>query len=296
MKMKFRKNWWIWLIVGVLCCAMLGGIIYAIVTATENKEKTVEISASEFSLGGLDDNGKYVETKESIYTKDAFQCQGLTVTPEFESQVTYQIYFYDSLGEFLEKTASLEKVYRDDIPLFATHARIVITPNEDEDGNAVTMNVFNKSKYAKQLTIEVDEKQSGLPKTYNYDLSTAETVFALANSTSCKFVDTSTSEDNKIESYVICVEDIVRYYNTVTLYSSSWTSSSYSFMEIVFLKSQPVVGQTLSYAEGFTTNVKVENSIGELSIPSDCTYIVITGNCPSAGVDRTPDSIVFSKS
>lgn len=158
MKMKFRKNWWIWLIVGVLCCAMLGGIIYAIVAATENKENTVEISASEFSLGGLDNNGKYVETKESIYTKDAFQCQGLTVTPEFESQVTYQIFFYDELGEFISKTNSLEKAYRDGIPAGVSHARIVITPNKIE-GEAVKLNVFKVSKYAKQLTIKVNKEQ-----------------------------------------------------------------------------------------------------------------------------------------
>lgn len=159
MKMKFRKNWWMWLIVGVLCCAMLGGIIYAIVASTDNKEKTIEISASEFSLGGLDDNGKYVETKESIYTKNAFQCQGLKVTPEFESQVTYQIFFYDELGEFVSKTASLEKTYTDDIPGGSSFARVVITPNKDNDGNAIKMNVFNKSKYAKQLTITVNKEQ-----------------------------------------------------------------------------------------------------------------------------------------
>ncbi len=161
MKAKFKKNWWIYLIVGVLVCAMLGGIIYAIVVAVDGKVKTEKISASEFSLGGLDENGKYVETKESIYTKDAFGCYGLTVTPEFESQVKYQIYFYDSTGEFLSKTNVLEKAYTDEVPLLASHARIVITPNE-EDGETVTMNVFNKSKYAKQLTIKVNKEQKSI--------------------------------------------------------------------------------------------------------------------------------------
>lgn len=179
MKMKFRKNWWIWLIVGVLCCAMLGGIIYAIVAATENKEKTVEISASEFSLGGLDDNGKYVETKESIYTKDAFQCQGLTVTPEFESQVTYQIFFYDELGEFLYKTEVLEKAFRDEVDITATHARIVITPNEDEDGEAVKINVFNKSKYAKQITITVNKEQKQAVLVFDRIELTDDSMFTL---------------------------------------------------------------------------------------------------------------------
>ncbi len=160
MKANFKKNWWIYLIVGVLVCALAGGIIYACVAASsDGKVKTKKISASEFSLGGLDANGKYVETKESIYTKDAFECQGLTVTPEFESQVTYQIYFYDSTGEFLFKTESLEKAFTDEVDIMATYARIVITPNADENGETVTMNVFNKSKYAKQLTIKVNKEQ-----------------------------------------------------------------------------------------------------------------------------------------
>ncbi len=167
MKAKFKKNWWIYLIVGVLVCAILGGIIYACVgTTNDNEENTKTISASEFSLGGLDENGEYVETHKSIYTKDAFECQGLTVTPKFESQVSYQIFFYDEYGDFVEKTESLEKTYNDEIPDGVTHARIVITPDAKEDGTSVTMNVFNKSKYAKQLTIKVDSEQKDLNPVY----------------------------------------------------------------------------------------------------------------------------------
>lgn len=158
MRFSKRKKTWIYVIIGLLLCAIVGGCVYAFV-GTDDKDKTVNISASEFSLGGLNDKGEYIETKESIYTKDAFKCQGLTVTPEFESQVTYQIFFYDELGEFVNKTASLEKAYRDDIPAGAYYARIVITPNKDEDGSAIELNVFKVSKYAKQITITVNKEQ-----------------------------------------------------------------------------------------------------------------------------------------
>lgn len=157
MRIRKRKKTWIYVVAALLLCAIVGGCVYAFV-GTDNKDNMKKISPT-FSLGGLDENGKYVETKESIYTKDAFECKGLTVTPEFESQVTYQIFFYDSTGEFISKTEKLEKVYKDEVAIEVTHARIVITPNEDEDGNAVTMNVFNKSKYAKQLTLKVDKVQ-----------------------------------------------------------------------------------------------------------------------------------------
>lgn len=157
MRIRKRKKTWIYVVTALLLCAIVGGCVYAFV-GTDNKDNMKKISPT-FSLGGLDANGKYVETKESIYTKDAFECKGLTVTPEFESQVTYQIFFYDSTGEFISKTEKLEKVYKDEVAIEVTHARIVITPNEDEDGNAVTMNVFNKSKYAKQLTLKVDKVQ-----------------------------------------------------------------------------------------------------------------------------------------
>lgn len=287
MKMKFRKNWWIWLIVGVLCCAMLGGIIYAIVAATENKEKTVEISASEFSLGGLDDNGKYVETKESIYTKDAFECKGLTVTPEFESQVTYQIYFYDSLGEFLYKTEVLEKAFRDEVDITATHARIVITPNEDEDGNAVTMNVFNKSKYAKQLTITVNENQNTYPKTYSLDMSRVTLIKGIMSTGSSDDLIKLRANDDTTKSYLIDLSLYSEHYDVVTLKNESKYTMWYGF-----LTEEPTIGEEISFSVGHSQESSSDVSV-DLHIPTDAKYLCVRYSVTD--VVCGPSAIILSR-
>lgn len=213
MRIKKRKKTWIYVVTALLLCAIVGGCVYAFV-GTDNKDNMKKISPT-FSLGGLDANGKYVETKESIYTKDAFECKGLTVTPEFESQVTYQIFFYDSTGEFISKTEKLEKVYKDEVDIVVTHARIVITPNEDEDGNAVTMNVFNKSKYAKQITITVNKEQKQAVLVFDRIELTDDSMFTLKEGLYFD-VDGSEHEHSDYNGYVFVASKKCSFYIDLT--------------------------------------------------------------------------------
>ena len=40
----------------------------------------------------LTDDGRFKESDESIYTKNAFECQGLDVEIDFDKNISYQIY------------------------------------------------------------------------------------------------------------------------------------------------------------------------------------------------------------
>lgn len=160
----------------VLVVAVLGGGVAGIISLVDSdKFDTKNISDLSFGVGGLDSAGKYMSTDQSIYTKDAFECQGLNVSLEFDSEISYQIYFYDQNNDFVHTTGKLEGAFvADSIPFFAKYARIVITPDDDE--KVTSLEVL---KYAKQLNAKVNREQgfknytenliSDLNKNYYYN-------------------------------------------------------------------------------------------------------------------------------
>lgn len=144
-----------------------------------DEDGLVKVSPS-FEIGGLNEYGKYRESDGSIYTKEAFECQGLNVAMEFDATISYEIFFYDKYGEFLYSSGVLTKDFKDELPSTVSHARIQITP----DWNALdikntkdqVVKWYEVLKYAKQLTIKVDEKQEEV-KTYGETLSETATKF-----------------------------------------------------------------------------------------------------------------------
>lgn len=139
---------------GVLGVATLIGAAATINHFKADEDGLVKVHLN-YDIGGLDSNGEYEETDESIYTKKAFESQGLKVEVDFDSNIDYEIFFYDQYGEFISSTGKLEKNFDGETPLVASHARIEITPKEDEDG----IKWYEKSGYANQLTIKVAEEQ-----------------------------------------------------------------------------------------------------------------------------------------
>ena len=145
---KMKRKTWETIGIVVVCTALVVGILGGLVALFGEEKTTKEISPS-FSIGGLKSDGTYLETKESIYTKEVFECRGLTITPDFESQVSYQIFFYDAEGEFLEATPKLTGTFNQ-VPDTATHARMVIIPKDDTE-----IKFWEINKYVKELQIEV---------------------------------------------------------------------------------------------------------------------------------------------
>ena len=166
----FRGRKWLRNLVTILLClVVVGGVVGGVVALTRNTDKIEEaltyksIGWTKYSIGGLATNGAYMSTDHSIYTEKAFECQGLNVTPVFDSDVSYQIYFYDQNNEFVHTTGRLTGTFvQDSVPFFAKYARIVVTPNND---NKVT--IFEKAKYAKQIEVKVYREQGFVNYTDN---------------------------------------------------------------------------------------------------------------------------------
>ena len=160
-----RKIGWKQIICGVLAgivlIACIGGI-----SSCFKEETTKEISSSAFERGGLDENGKYVETNASIYTKEAFACKGLRVVPDFESQITYDVYYYDHDDRFIESKLGLSSVYDEDYPL-AQYARIVIHPNASKTDKNFGISWFDIRYYCDDITITVDKDQTTKYASFN---------------------------------------------------------------------------------------------------------------------------------
>ena len=154
--MKFRTNkskkTILSIVLIALSCILVFGLVFGIAKTVGDKDtKTIHPS---FSVGSLTADGKFQESENQIYTKKAFECTGLNVALDFDAEITYQIFFYNYDGTFLEATPSLSEHYKDGAPLFATHARIVITPNEDEE-----IKFYEVGGYANQISIKVDKEQ-----------------------------------------------------------------------------------------------------------------------------------------
>lgn len=152
-KFKLKRDWKKLLVVGL--SVILGiGAIFGITRLAEEAEETHKKINPTFTVGGLNDSGKYEETEESIYTKTAFECQGLKITSDFDNTISFKVYFYDHNNQFIESTETQTMHYQG-TPIFAKYARIEITPNDDDK-----VSWYEVSQYANQLDIEVSKKQN----------------------------------------------------------------------------------------------------------------------------------------
>ena len=161
-KNRSGSNWsWKKMICAFLAFAAVVASVGGITAIIGNKTKT--ISPLSFEVGALDENGKYKEDNQSIYTKEAFNCIGLRVEPEFDSQLTYDVYYYDYNGVLIEKKLGFEGIYDEDFPI-AKMARIVVHPEipEDIDDDEFKISFFDKYEYARKVKITVDKNQEYL--------------------------------------------------------------------------------------------------------------------------------------
>ena len=149
-------------IIGVLLVVLLSvGLIFNNRFLKADENGRIKITPK-FSVGGLTDYGKHLITTKSIYTEDTFSCSGLEVDLKFESNISYKIYFYNNLNEFITSTSSLTMSYKSDIPENAVFARIVITPiwetnTADKDKKVKWYSVYN---YSSQIIVKVFENQN----------------------------------------------------------------------------------------------------------------------------------------
>ena len=209
---------WAKILITVLVLALLGGGIFGIVKlADEGKLDSKKVSDLAFSIGGLDGAGNYKNTDASIYTKNAFECQGLECTLDFDAEIWYQIYFYDQNNEFVHTTGKLTGAFvKDSVPFFAKYARIVITPNDDD--KVSTLEVL---KYAKQLNVKVYREQGF--KNYTENLFVIAETGKVISGTDGQPIATQNEPNN-----VVCEYINIASYKEAMLFRSMYSDISAS--------------------------------------------------------------------
>ena len=149
-----------------LAVLVLFGAVGAVASFATNDSRTIGFNA--FEIGSLlEVDGQYVEDKTAIFTKEAFECQGFKVKPEFDSDVTYQIFWYNEDELYLDctdKTTLKSAQFVGSTPELAKYARIVIYPSQlDEDGKQIKdfkVSIFDIPRIVNNLNITVDKEQN----------------------------------------------------------------------------------------------------------------------------------------
>ncbi len=137
---------------GVVALGLLSFGIKAIVDYTKNDLKKVTLI---YDVGNLGSDGKYVSDESTLYTKEAFLCDGLQIKLDFDNQINYQIYYYDDLDNFIESTDVLSESYSGVI--HDGYARLVIIPTNDEDEK---ISWTERITYPNQMTVKVKKNQN----------------------------------------------------------------------------------------------------------------------------------------
>ena len=107
-----------------------------------------------YAIGGIDEaTGRPVENECALYTKNAIECTGVELYADFDSEIKYTVYFYDDDENFIscQSNTGLNMTV-DEMPEGATHIRIAIYPQNDENDEIGT---FEKYTYKNQLTVKV---------------------------------------------------------------------------------------------------------------------------------------------
>ena len=222
-RIRIRKNQWKQIISAALAILLIAGAVFGAVKLFGNQSKT--ISPMIFKVGGLDEvTGKYIEDNTSIYTEQAFSCQGLRIVPKFESQVAYDVYYYDVNDKLLENKLNLSEVFEEDYPM-ADSCRIVIHPDDKGEKN-FKVRFWEVLGYANDLKITVDRKQ--------VDYVTTSNLYAEDESSSGTFatsdITTITQNANMKSSAIITVnEDFDQYQIYVRLTSVKQGNSLVAF-------------------------------------------------------------------
>ena len=204
----------------IIAAVVVIGLIIAscAFVASFTKKETKTIGAGVFLRGDLDSNGVYVESSQSLYTKEAFGCRGLRIEPDFEFQGTYDVYYYDYNGHFLGSETDLDAIYDVDYPV-AKLARVVIHPAipDDVKEKDFKINFWEVYGYAKNLKITVDKDQEWKYETDNlYDsVDIIEHMSFTDQTVGTNYTESVVSGDN-LQSKV--TEKIAVEYNTYDIY------------------------------------------------------------------------------
>ena len=145
-----------WIITFTLISILSIAVIFAFVKIDKNeKTKTLGTNSFTYAIGLLDAEGEYEQGTSSIYMKDYYSVDGLTVEIEDKATVTYKLFFYDADKEYIPNSATPDLSLNYDgssAPVTAEYFRIMITPTNDAE-----VSFFEINNYASQLTVTINK-------------------------------------------------------------------------------------------------------------------------------------------
>ena len=212
MKKKTKK-----LLTVILSIALAIGIITAGVFLLKPKD-TKRIYPT-YHIGSIDESGEYVESDDAIYS-DLFECQGLTIKPDFASNVEYSIYFYYLDETFADVKEDLTECFAEPVDESYRYARILINPDKNgKTSEEYKIYFWNILGISNCLEVSVNTNQ---PKLSN---------LAEVKNKNCTW-DTESAENwNQLET--IDVSEM----NTICIVCESGVDNVFSSIEYQFAKS-----------------------------------------------------------
>lgn len=176
---------------GVLCLGTVGCLAAGGKALYDYSQEDLKTIHPTFHVGGLDTRGEYVDTDQSLYS-NAFECKGLEIKLDFDNDIKYNLYFYESDGDYVTNlldqeddfSFSEENLRVNEISKI-THARILISPqwtnveipDDKTEEDVKVVKWTNISSFVKQLEIKVSKNQDVV-----YDLLTNDCGEILKNS------------------------------------------------------------------------------------------------------------------
>ena len=153
-KKRFSKNNLKWFVTYLLISVLAIGLIFAFAKISDSEEtKTLKSNIFTYSIGCIDDEGKFDKDDSSICLRDFYLVEDVVIEIDDKAEVTYKMFFYDEDEKFIRCTNDLSSDYDSSItPATAKYFKLVIIPVEDSD-----VSVFEIGSYASQLTITVNK-------------------------------------------------------------------------------------------------------------------------------------------
>ena len=142
-----KKNFKFWLI-GLIAVAGLA-VGSGSLARQFSKEKTKELSSSDYSIGAVTDAGTFDKEDKTSITSDEYKVKDLvSIEVDEGAPVNVYVHWYNEDDEFISST----EVTGGEIeaPEGAETFRAEIVPTEDEDGK---ITIFEKGGYADYVTV-----------------------------------------------------------------------------------------------------------------------------------------------
>lgn len=152
-------------LLGVLCLGIVGGAAAGGKALYDYSKEDLKTINPVFHVGGLDANGEYVDTDQSLYS-DMFKCRGLDIELDFENDIKVDIYYYNYDKKFL-RNCEYDKDNDVVSSVFYNYARIVIQPqwtnveipDEKNEEDIKVVKWSNITTFTSQIEIKVSKEQ-----------------------------------------------------------------------------------------------------------------------------------------